>query len=77
MQVKDLVVELQKLPQNLEVLLSSDAEGNDFNSFSGDFTIGCKVASESPWERGFITEEDWGEEHEGVYPGNDCVVMWP
>lgn len=77
MTVKELIEELQKLPQDVVVLLSSDEEGNSFNPFSGDFTLGRKGDGESAWKPGFITKDDWEYENEEPYPGDDSVVMWP
>ena len=83
MKVKELIEELQKLPQELDVVLARDAEGNGFHYFSGDVTIAHGAKRECGWGLEIATEGDWNdfcEERamEGTpYPGANVVVLWP
>lgn len=82
MKVKELIEELQKLPQDLKVLMSQDPEGNGYSAFSGGFSLGYSEAPDE-YRPEWTSEEDWGWQYDGEdvevppYPGNNVVVMWP
>jgi len=80
MTVKELIEALQKLPQDHQVLIASDAEGNDINNFE-DLSVGYfgKPGEINPWDNGYVDEADWNPEndYEGAYPGDNAVVLWP
>lgn len=71
MKVKELIEELAGLPQDAEVLLSRDSEGNGFSPWCGDHSIGC------------IHKEDVGrysidEFYTDVLPEMvKAIVLWP
>lgn len=66
MKVSELIEALQKLPQDSLVVMSKDAEGNNYSPFSD-----CD-------ERFYIADSTWSgelcEEGDGGVP---CVVLWP
>ena len=77
MKVRELIEELKQLPQDVEVILSRDEEGNGFNPFSGDFSIGVYDPDGDDWSQ-FTTKENWEDDKDGEpYPGDNAVVMWP
>ena len=39
MKIKDLILELQRWPEEHEVLMSGDPEGNDFRTLDGVFAV--------------------------------------
>ena len=65
---------LQKLPQNHQVIMSKDAEGNNFSPFanhSEDIYIPITT-----WYGEIKDKEEYEEENEEV-PPNNTVVLWP
>jgi len=77
MKVKELIEQLQKLPQDIDVLLSSDEEGNSFNVYSGDTSVGVFDPEGGEWSA-FTCKENWESDKDGApYPGDNAVVLWP
>jgi len=79
MKIKELVEELQKLPQDLDIVIATDEEGNGFHNFSGV-------------EYGIITENDgwaveftaWAVDEDGEETGEivslddaTAICFWP
>ena len=63
--VKEL---LKNVPDDYEVVISSDSEGNEFNLFE-DFCIGIYTMDGDTLEPDFDIEE--------YEDGAKCVVLWP
>lgn len=72
--VADLIELLSQMPPELTVLLSSDEEGNSFNTWSGD--------------HGWANSNQWGEWYSYAYDNDDneveitvkeakAVILWP
>jgi hypothetical protein len=79
MTVEELVVELQKFPQHLRVLIASDAEGNQIFKLDKD-CIGQSLAEasdEKEYEFYIWNEED--VDGEGIDPDSleRVIVIWP
>lgn len=69
--VKNLIEELQKLPQNLKVIVSSDPEGNSFNNLQGvDLTH---------YDGEFILDKEDLQEYidDDFDEIEEVVVLWP
>ena len=70
MKISELIAALKELPQDYDVVMSADAEGN---SFSPAAEIGTYMYSPTTtWDGDIINEEDC----EGPYQEN-AVVLWP
>lgn len=73
MKIKDLIKELNSLPEDTEVWVSKDAEGNGFEPLGEvDYS---SVWFHSNWEFDYVAEEDKDE-----YPKDEfkyIVVLWP
>jgi hypothetical protein len=82
MKIKQLIEELQKLNPEAEVLMSSDTEGNEYNSLSTigtnhaykgsgcDIEIGLEKLTAADKKAG-CTEEDVPD------GGKPCIILWP
>lgn len=73
MKVKRLIEQLKEIPEDTEVWLSSDAEGNNFNSLSESDLY--KVWFMDDYEFEFTVEDELNS-----YPEDglkDIVVLWP
>lgn len=64
MTITDLITKLQTLPADATVVMSKDAEGNEFSPLE-DFTVG-DYEPETTWS---------GEFTDGH--GNNAVCLWP
>ena len=71
MKVKDLMNLLKDLPQDYEVILSKDGEGNDFSPLA-DHGLYMYVP-DSTWSGEAVCKEECDEEN---YQENS-VVLWP
>lgn len=73
MKVKELIKQLKTLPEDTEVWLSSDEEGNDFNPL---LDLGfCLAWRHSKWEFDLIDPDEKDE-----YPQDqiqELLVLWP
>lgn len=67
--VAELVEYLQKLPQEADIILSSDAEGNKYSPWSGDHSLGLYIP-DNDWSGEVIDESDDGVEW-------NAVILWP
>lgn len=73
MKVKQLIEQLQKLPEDTEVWVSKDEEGNGFNPLEDiDY---ASVWFHSNWEFDYVAEEDKDEYPEDEF--KHIVVLWP
>jgi len=73
MKVKELIKLLEEQPQDHDVVMASDSEGNSYNYFDG-FNIGYfnKEHKEFWWQ------DDWEESNPGdAYPNDNCIVFYP
>ena len=75
MKIKDLIKKLASYPEDHEVLLAADAEGNSFSKL--DELSSCRIEEgSSNWAVETETVGDWdGEEDD--YPGDDAVILRP
>ena len=73
MKIADLVEELLQMDQDLDVIMASDSEGNNFGPFSG-FGTGMYIP-DSSWSGMLYGKED-AEDWDKLYVEN-CVVFWP
>ncbi len=73
--VSELIEELQKLPGELQVILSKDAEGNLFSPIcgSGNFYSIGEYIPESTWAGDFEDEANF----EGDRSPINAVCLWP
>lgn len=69
MTVTTLVALLKKLPGDLQVIVSKDAEGNGFSPVY-EHSVG-KYMAECDWSGNFYAHDDDDAE------GEPCVVLWP
>jgi len=74
MKVKDLMVMLAELPPDLTVLVSSDAEGNNFHLLSENVSIG--YAEKAGYGYEYHQEEHYDDPNGYHYPGDNAVVLW-
>lgn len=78
MKIKELVEELQKLPQDLDIVIATDEEGNGFHHFSG---LGfCEIVEDgwSPEVNFFVYDEDGDETEEEFTAENaTAICFWP
>lgn len=72
--VADLIALLSQMPQDRVVLLSSDEEGNSFNTWSGDHGL----ATNNQWREwsSYIYDED-DNEREITEEEAKAVILWP
>lgn len=61
MRVKELVEELQKLDQELEIILSKDEEGNGYSPLDENYSIGY-YAPENGWSGTYYSKEEVQED---------------
>lgn len=73
MKVKELIALLTDLPQEHEVVLSKDSEGNSFSPLASHGQY--MYIPDSTWAGDIMHEED-AEEYEQDYVEN-AVVLWP
>lgn len=71
MKIKELKEILSKYPDDFEVVMSSDEEGNSFSPLA-DFGIGSYVPETTWGGEVFMGEE---VEEEGL--SENCIVLWP
>ena len=74
MKVKELIKQLSTLSPDAEILLSKDAEGNDFrryNGYSEEFFLVEKNNAISVFS---IDDEEDGDTFHG---DRKCVILWP
>ncbi len=80
MNVKELKVILENLPDDLLVVCAKDGEGNGFNElYSVDTNMVCSGEYELEVHCAELTpelEED-GYTEEDIKKGNPCIVLWP
>ena len=75
MKVKKLIKLLEEQPEDFDVIMSSDAEGNYFNKFEG-FSISHFTKEEHQLE--IQWRDDWDEQDQKKpYPGENCIVFFP
>lgn len=73
MKVKDLKAALFYLPDDMEILLARDEEGNGFyrlQEADGD----AKYIKSDDWELEVVHQDDWPEYLDEL---ESCVVLWP
>lgn len=82
MKVKQLIELLQEMPEDSDVLLAIDEEGNGFNTMQG-LCKGLYPAGEpADWvdpewtyeDAMCMDEEEWKERKAEMIP---CIVLWP
>lgn len=71
MTVLELIEELKNYPDDLEVILQRDPEGNGYAPLSG-----AEDAKQIEYEECHSNPEDYEEYYEEPYVPN-CVVLWP
>jgi len=64
MTVKELIEYLNGFPDDLQVVLSKDAEGNGFSRWSGDHSVGVFEGGE------FTDASEWDGDR-------NALVLWP
>jgi hypothetical protein len=77
MLVKDLIELLQTLPQDYEVIMSKDSEGNHYSPFHS-FVL-AQYIPDNTWSGEIVTEEDqqYAEYHEPEPYVENSVVLFP
>lgn len=85
--VAELIKMLSELPQDHQVILSSDAEGNTFSPVVDEFSLGQYTSDDDDYSGSFCHEEDHDDsmEMEGRAKGTEdyipfnenAVVLWP
>lgn len=72
--VADLIELLKTLPGDKVILLSSDEEGNSFNTWSGDFGL----ATDDEWQGwSSFTYDDEDNEVEVTSDDAKAIILWP
>ena len=80
MNVKQLKEILEKLPDYVEVILSSDPEGNSYSPLANTWDKGMFVAGTSegelygPEDKEEYSADEWKEI---LIESKPCVVFWP
>lgn len=83
MKVSELIKKLEDLPQDSDVLLAIDPEGNGFHKMRGaypglydpeDVYEGALDPEWSAYDAGYDSEEEWEERKAEMTP---CIVLWP
>lgn len=74
MKVHELIAELSKLPQDFEVFVSSDAEGNSYNELT-DVSVSPYVFDDPYYEYHLIHPDDLGEYDDDVI--GYAVYLYP
>lgn len=82
MKVKELVAELQKIDQELEVILQKDSEGNGYSPLAG-MDDSCFYVAENTWSgtvygsdedpEDYMEPEEW----ENVRSKGRCCILFP
>lgn len=72
MTVKDLIEQLQDLPQTHEVVMSKDAEGNSHSPVA-ELAEGVYVA-DSTWSGDYYSTQDAADEE---INGKPVICLWP
>jgi hypothetical protein len=82
MTIKDLIELLQKEDQDRVVIISKDAEGNNFSPL--DSIVTCAYLAETTWsgETGLeeLTKEDEEngyDEEDVIIDGEKAICLWP
>lgn len=80
MKVSELIEYLKQLPQDAQVIMAKDAEGNQFSPWCGDHSEGLYYATTS-WSGEFADSSDKESlellaEEEETKPV-DAIVLWP
>jgi len=76
MKVEDLIETLERLDPELEVVLSSDSEGNSFSPCS-EYGIGFYVADSAYYGSFYNDQEELDEENKSTSDAVQAVVLWP
>lgn len=71
MKVKELIEELQKIDQELEIILSGDEEGNRFSPLDENYSIGY-YSQENSWSGEFYSKEEVEEE---ILPDEEITLQ--
>ena len=74
MKVKELRGWLANIPDDYDVILSSDAEGNKYSPLSS-YEFG-KCFDISSWEKEVWFKENWEEEYDDEFKSN-CICLFP
>lgn len=74
MKVSELIAMLQELPQDHQVVMSKDGEGNSFSPFS-DYGIG-KYEPDSTWSGDFTS---YKHDSDDLLDPEECdtICLWP
>jgi hypothetical protein len=78
--LKDQLIEvLSKLPGNPQIILSSDAEGNEFAELSGYSVEYVNEDFPEDYEVSIFNEDDIRDDYDGEIPDNfaPVLVLWP
>lgn len=78
MKIEKLIKRLQELDPETEVVMSKDAEGNEFSPLC-DFSDGFYI-SDNSWSGHFISDvEEWEEYYEQEFPkdAKKAICLWP
>lgn len=71
MKLKDFIKQLLALPEDLEVVMSKDGEGNGFSPFA-DFSLNM-YAADSTWSGELKDPEEMQDDEYKI----NAVVLWP
>lgn len=75
MTVRELIKMLEILDQDSLVIISADAEGNDYSPMD-DYSTGLYWAN-TTWSGDFHSDREELEEDEEEPSGVKCVCLWP
>lgn len=75
MKVKDLKEKLKDLPEDFEVILASDSEGNEYSPLA-EVDLVC-YQPETNWYGYVVDESEWDEDLDGGEFKENAVCMWP
>ena len=73
MTIKELIEKLKELPQDHQVVMSEDAEGNNYSPLDRH-SVGLYIA-DSTWSGDYLSVEDAQES--GYDNAEGAVCLWP
>lgn len=84
MKVSELIAELQKMPQDAEVILQKDSEGNGYTPLLGADDECIYVPDDNTWS-GIVYDTKWtsedadmdSDEWQKILAKPRCVVLFP
>lgn len=77
MKIKDMIAELLKLDQELEIVMSKDEEGNGYSPLPENFYSIGYYQPENTWSGEFYTQQDIDDEFGDVSKSVKAIAIFP